>query len=77
VHRLRDLPPDDPAGRQVGDERGVHETAGRIDVGDVGDRPAAGRGGGEVPLKLVRWPFLPVVRGFVFLAAAPAMPTRP
>jgi hypothetical protein len=43
-----DLPADDRAGEQVGDERGIGETAGRAGIGDIGD-PAAVRGGrGEV-----------------------------
>jgi hypothetical protein len=34
--RIRDLPPDNPAGKQISDKRGINKTAGRIHIRDTG-----------------------------------------
>src|SRR5438045_4199697 len=46
---VSDLPADDLAGEQVGDERGVHKPAGCGRICDVRDPAAVRRGRGEVP----------------------------
>jgi hypothetical protein len=55
---VRDLPADDLAGKQVSDEGGVDETAGRGHIRDVRDPAAVGRWRGEVPLQQVSGPGL-------------------
>lgn len=53
----RERPPDDHAGEHVHDERDVHEPAGgQPHVGDVGNPPQVGCGGGEVTVEQVWWP---------------------
>jgi hypothetical protein len=54
AQRIRNLPPNDPPGKQISDKSGIDKTAGRIDIRDIGDPPAGGRGSGEVPLQQVR-----------------------
>jgi hypothetical protein len=59
AQRIRDLPPDDPAGKQISDKSGIHKTAGRIDIRDISDPALAGRDRSEVPLQQVRRARLP------------------
>jgi hypothetical protein len=53
---VSDLPADDLAGEQVGDERGVHKPAGCGHICDVRDPAPVRRGRGEVPLQQVGRP---------------------
>jgi len=53
---LSDLPADNLAGEQVGNERRVHKPAGRGHIRDIRDPPAVRRRCGEVPLQQVRRP---------------------
>jgi hypothetical protein len=78
---LSDLPANDLAGKQIGDERRIGKAAGGVHVRDVSDPAAVRRGRGKVPPQQVSGPLLAasgtVVRGFFRLAAAPAMPSSP
>ena len=53
---VRDLPADDLPGKQVRDERRVHEPAGRSHIRDVRDPAPVRRRRGEVPLQQVSGP---------------------
>ncbi len=55
--RVGYLPAQDPPGEGVGDEGGVGEAAGQLDVGDVGDPQPVRRLGGELAADQVR-PFV-------------------
>ncbi len=47
-----DLPADNPAGKQIGHERGIHKTAGRIDIDLRLIHPVAERLGVKAELAL-------------------------
>ena len=53
---LSDLPADNLAGEQVGNECRVRKSAGRVHIGDVSDPAAVRRGRGEVPPQQVSGP---------------------
>jgi hypothetical protein len=53
---VSDLPADDLAGEQVGDERRVRKTAGRGHISDIRDPAAVRRGRSEVPFQQVSRP---------------------
>jgi hypothetical protein len=51
---VRNLPPDNPAGKQVHDKRGIHPAGPRVHIGNVRHPPPVRRGRMEVPIQQVR-----------------------
>src|ERR1700678_1202881 len=57
--RIGTLPADDLPREKIENERGIHKTARRLDIGNVSDPPPVRRGRREVPLQQVRRPLVP------------------